>query len=171
MTVTETPRLRLRHLAATDAPFIRELMSDRDFIHSVGDRGVRTLEDARRYLSAGPLASYEQHGFGLCAVELKASDLAIGLCGLLRRETHPDVEVGFALLPGFRGQGYALEAARAALEFGSQALGLTRIVAITAPGNQASIRILEALGMRYERMVRFSDEGESRLFVLETGRG
>ncbi len=169
MIVTETPRLRLRQLTSEDAPFILELMSDGDFIRNVGDRGVRTLEDARHYLATGPLASYQHYGFGLCAAELKASAVTIGLCGLLRRETHPDVEVGFALLPRFRGQGYALEAARGALRFGTQGLGFTRIVAITAPGNQASIRILETLGMQYERMVRFSDDGESRLFVLDTG--
>jgi RimJ/RimL family protein N-acetyltransferase len=170
VTVTETPRLRLRRLAGADAPFILELMSDEAFIRNVGHRGVRTLEDAQRYLAAGPLASYEQYGFGLYAVELRSSADTIGLCGLLRRETHPDVELGFALLARFRRQGYALEAARAALEFGVQALGLARVVAITAPGNRASIRILETLGMKYERMVRFGADGESRLFVLESRR-
>jgi [ribosomal protein S5]-alanine N-acetyltransferase len=170
MIVTETPRLRLRHLARADAPFILELMSDHDFLRNIGDRGVHTLEDARHYLTSGPLASYERYGFGLCAVELKASGVTIGLCGLLHRETHPDVEVGFALLPRFRGQGYALEAARAVLEFGTRELGLERLVAITRAGNEASIRILEALGLKYERTVRFTDDGESCLFVLDAAR-
>ena len=166
--LTETPRLRLRPLADADAPFILELLNDPDFLSNVGDRGVRNLQDARRYIEAGPAASHRRHGFGLCAVELKASAVVIGLCGLLRRDTHPDVEIGFALLPRFRHQGYALEAAQAALRLGTQVLGLGRIVAITSPGNSASIRILEALGLKFERLVRFSEDGsESRLFVLE----
>jgi [ribosomal protein S5]-alanine N-acetyltransferase len=169
--VTETPRLRLRHLASADAPFILELLNDPDFLGNVGDRGVRNLQDARRYIETGPVASYRRHGFGLCAVELKASGAAIGLCGLLRRDTHPDVEIGFALLPRFRHQGYAREAAQAALRLGTRVFGLGRIVAITSPGNSDSIRILETLGLRFERTVRFSDDGsESRLFVFDASR-
>jgi len=166
--VTETPRLRLRHLTHADAPFILELLNDPDFLGNVGDRDVRNLHDARRYIESGPAASHRRYGFGLCAVELKASAAVIGLCGLLRRDTHPDVEIGFALLPRFRHQGYALEAAQAVLRLGTQVLGLGRIVAITSPGNAASIRILETLGLKFERLVRFSDDGsESRLFVLD----
>jgi RimJ/RimL family protein N-acetyltransferase len=169
--VTETPRLRLRHLVSADAPFILELLNDPDFLSNVGDRGVRNLHDACRYIESGPAASHWHHGFGLCAVELKASTAAIGLCGLLRRDTHPDVEIGFALLPRFRHQGYALEAAQAALRLGTQVLGLGRIVAITSPGNSDSIRILETLGLKFERMVNFSDDGrESRLFVFDSPR-
>jgi [ribosomal protein S5]-alanine N-acetyltransferase len=134
--VTETPRLRLRHLASADAA-----------------------------------ASHRRHGFGLCAMELKTSADTIGLCGLLRRDTHPDVEIGFALLPRFRHQGYALEAAQAALRLGTQVLGLGRIVAITSPGKSDSIRILETLGLKFERMVNFGDDGsESRLFVFDNPR-
>ena len=152
--VTETPRLRLRHLTDADAPFILELLNDPDFLSNVGDRDVRNLHDARRYIESGPAASHRRYGFGLC--------------GLLRRDTHPDVEIGFALLPRFRHQGYALEAAQAVLRLGTQVLGLGRIVAITSPGNAASIRILETLGLKFERLVRFSDDGsESRLFVLD----
>jgi len=169
--VTETPRLRLRHLASADAPFILELLNDPDFLSNVGDRGVRNLHDAWRYIESGPVASHRRPGFGLCAVELKAAAAAIGLCGLLRRNTHPDVEIGFALLPRFRHHGYALEAAQAALRLGTQVLGLERIVAITAPGNSDSIRILETLGLKFERMVNFSDDGrESRLFVFDNPR-
>jgi RimJ/RimL family protein N-acetyltransferase len=90
------------------------------------------------------------------------------MCGLLRRDSHPDVEIGFAFLPQARHRGYALEAAAATLQLGVDALGLTRIVAITAPDNAASIRILKHLGLRFERMVHFTPDGrESRLFVYE----
>jgi RimJ/RimL family protein N-acetyltransferase len=168
MTVCETRRLQLRHVSESDAPFILELLTDPDFLANVGDRGVHSLHEAQRYIVSGPGASYARYGFGLWVVELKAPALAIGLCGLLRRDTHPDVEIGFALLPAFRRQGYALEAARATLQVGTQLLGLTRIVAITAPTNRGSIRILESLGLTFERMVRFTaDGGESRLFVLD----
>ena len=167
MTVLETDRLRLRHLSAADAPLILELLNDPDFIRNIGDRGVRTLEEARQYILTGPAASYEQHGFGLDLVESRQSGLGVGICGLLRRDCHPDVELGFAFLPAARGQNYAFEAGRATLDFGIRSLGLTRIVAVTAPDNIASIRVLEKLGFRFDSMVSWPNpERESRLFVL-----
>lgn len=168
MSVAETARLRLRHLTAADAAFVLELLTDPAFIANVGDRGVHELEEARRYIAEGPGASYERFGFGLYLVERKADARALGLCGLLRRESHPDVEIGFALLPQARGNGYALEAATATMKLATESLALTRIVAITAPGNKDSIRVLERVGLRFERMVHFTPDGrESRLFVFE----
>ena len=169
--VTETTRLRLRELASCDAAFIVELLNDPGFITHVGDRGIRTPQDAQRYIASGPAASYARHGFGLYVVELKTAAVAVGLCGLLRRDTHPDVEIGFALLASFRRRGYTLEAARAVMRLALGPLGLTRIVALAAPGNLASIRILEALGLAFERVVNFAEDGrESRLYVLDTAR-
>jgi RimJ/RimL family protein N-acetyltransferase len=169
VTIAETPRLRLRLLRHEDAPFIFALYSDPDFIRNVGDRGVHSVEDAARYLEGGLVASYAKHGFGLYAVELKNSTAAIGICGLLRRDSHDDVEIGFAMLPGYRGQGYTLEACRAVVDLGLNAMGLTRIVAIAAPSNLTSAHILEKLGMKYERRVFFTSGGaESSLFVLDT---
>ncbi|HKD55681.1 MAG TPA: GNAT family N-acetyltransferase [Steroidobacteraceae bacterium] len=169
MIVAETPRLRLRRLLSSDAPFIVELLNDPDFIRNVGDRGVRTLADAQRYIESGPAASYARHGFGLYVVELRDAAAAAGLCGLLHRDTHPDVEIGFALLPRYRRHGYTLEAARAALRLGMETLRLRRIVAITAPDNLPSVRILETLGLKFAGLVRFAEDGrESRLYVLES---
>jgi [ribosomal protein S5]-alanine N-acetyltransferase len=166
--VAETTRLRLRYIADGDAAFIVELLNDPDFLRNVGDRGVRDQSDARRYIISGPVASYQRFGFGLYLIELRGSAEAIGLCGLLHRDTHPDVEIGFALLPRFRGRGYALEAARATLHLATVTFALQRLVALTAPDNDSSMRVLEALGFRFERLVRFAeDQGESRLFVLE----
>ncbi|MGH8267006.1 MAG: GNAT family N-acetyltransferase [Steroidobacteraceae bacterium] len=168
MTVCESARLRLRQLSCSDAPFVLELLNDPAFLVNVGDRGVRTLEDARRYLETGALASYACHGFGMWLTELKSPAAPIGLCGLLRRDWHPDVEIGFALLPRFRRHGYALEAARATLWLATHSLGLKRVVALTAPDNAGSIRILASLGLKFERLARFGEHGEqSRLFVLE----
>lgn len=166
--ILETERLRLRHLAPADAPFILELLNDPGFIRNIGDRGVRTLEQARKYILTGPGASYEQHGFGLNLVESKQSGSGVGICGLLRRECHPDTEIGFALLPKARGQNYAFEAACAVVDFAVRSQQLARIVALTAPDNFASIRVLERLGFRFERMVAWMDPVRgSRLFVFE----
>jgi RimJ/RimL family protein N-acetyltransferase len=166
--VAQTPRLRLRQVLSRDAPFIIELLNDPEFIRNVGDRGVRTLADAQRYIESGPAASYARYGFGLYVIELRDTAAAAGLCGLLHRDTHADVEIGFALLPRYRRRGYTLEAARAALRLGLQSLQLTRIVAITAPDNIPSMRILETLGLEFAGLVRFAEDGrESRLYVLE----
>jgi [ribosomal protein S5]-alanine N-acetyltransferase len=168
MMIIETERLLLRTLSEADAPFVLALLTDPDFRTQVGDRGVHDLESARRYAREGPGASYARHGFGLNVMQLKQTSAAVGLCGLLRRDSHPDVEIGFALLPQARRQGLALEAAAATLSWGFNALGLKRIVAITAPDNARSIRILERIGLRFERMAQFSADGTpSRLFVVE----
>ena len=170
MSVTETARLRLREMRDDDASFILEVLTDPDFIANVGDRGVHDLSAARRYIADGPGSSYAKYGFGLYLVELLADRAPLGICGLLRRDSHPDVEIGFAFVPRARGHGYALEAARATLAYAQSTLGLTRVVALTAPANRPSIRILESIGLRFERMVRFTpDAGERRLFVFERG--
>ena len=167
MTVIETARLRLRWLQPEDAAFILELLSDPQFLANVGDRGVRDLQSARRYIEDGPGASYRRFGFGLYAVQLKAAGEPLGLCGLLRRDSHPDVELGFAMLPRARRRGYTSEAAAATLEFAFSELHLKRIVAITAPHNDASMHILQRLGMRPEGRVHFTADGESQLFGIE----
>jgi [ribosomal protein S5]-alanine N-acetyltransferase len=164
----ETARLRLRHLSGADAPFMLELLNDPDFIRNVADRGVRTEDEAQHYILKGPATSYDQHGFGLYLVEAKDSEAPVGICGLLRRDCHPDVEIGFAFLPAARGQSYASEAGRAVLDFGTRALQLPRIVALTAPANFASMRVLEKLGFHFDRMVSWMNPTRgSRLFVFE----
>lgn len=161
----ESERLSLRRLNAGDAEFILELLNDPSFIQNIGDRGVRTVEDACRYIANGPVASYEKFGFGLYLVQIKESGVPIGICGLLKRESLADVDVGFAFLPGFRQKGYAFESAAAVMRYGRDVLGLNRIVAITAPENEGSIRVLEKLGLRFEKMVHLLGHGrESKLF-------
>jgi RimJ/RimL family protein N-acetyltransferase len=146
-----------------------ELLNDPDFIRNIADRGVRTEDQARRYILESLAVSYEQHGFGLYLVESKQSGLGVGICGLLRRDCHPDVEIGFAFLPAARGQKYGSEAGRAVLDFGLRALHLQRIVALTAPDNFASMRVLEKLGFHFDRMVYWMNPTPgSRLFVLES---
>ncbi len=159
-------RLALRPLDEGDAAFMLELLNDADFIRNIADRGVRTLADARAYIAAGPVESYARNGFGLWRVEERGQDVAIGICGLVRRPGLDDVDIGFAFLPAWRGKGYARESATAVLEYARSALGLERVVAIVAPANAASAAVLESVGMRFERMIAFGDAGEPlRLFA------
>jgi ribosomal-protein-alanine N-acetyltransferase len=167
--VLETERLVLRRLATDDAPFLLELLNEPSFLRYIGDKGVRTEADARRYVEAGPLASYERFGFGLYRVELRESGEPIGMCGLLKRDALPDVDVGFAFLPR---KGYAFESAAAVLAHARDALGRGRILAITTPDNVASIRLLEKLGFRFERMARVPEDGpEVKVFGREASGG
>ena len=164
----ETPRLRLRDLAPADAAFMLTLLNEPSFVENIGDRDVRTLADARTYIENGPIASYARHGFGLYLVELRASAAPIGICGLLRRDTLPDPDLGFAFLPAYWKQGYAFESAAAVRDYARAELGLGRLLAITNPTNAGSIRLLERLGFRFERMARMGDgQPELRLFVDE----
>lgn len=150
MIVCETERLILRRLEPGDAAFIVELLNDPDWLRYIGDKGVRTLDDARAYLENGPIAMYARHGFGLYCVELKSDSTPIGMCGLIKRDTLPDVDIGFAFLPQYRARGYAREAAQATLAHGRDAIGLKRVVAITSPDNDASGRLLQAIGLSFE---------------------
>jgi|ERR1043166_1908998 RimJ/RimL family protein N-acetyltransferase len=165
MSVLETERLVLRQLSSDDAPFIVELLNQPSFIRYIGDKEVRSTEDAIRYIETGPAASYERFGFGLYLVELKESGASIGMCGLIKRDTLPDVDVGFAFLPDYWSQGLAFEAANAVMNYGREALGLRRIVAITSLDNTASIRLLEKIGLRFERLIKLADDQpEVKLF-------
>ena len=154
MQVLETERLVLRHLTLDDAAFMQVLVNDPTWLRFIGDRGVRSIDDAREYLRKGAMASYAQHGFGLYMTELKEGAQPIGICGLVKRDTLPDVDVGFALLPQFAGHGYAGEAAAAVMEHARSKFGLTRVVAITNPDNHGSIRVLEKIGLSFERLIR-----------------
>ena len=170
--VLETERLRLRRLQADDAAFILRLVNDPEWLRYIGDRGVRTLEDAERYIENGPAAMYRRHGFGLFAVERKDKAGPIGICGLLRRDILPDVDIGFAFLPQFRGAGYALESARATLAWARDALGLRRVVAITAPHNERSQALLRKIGLAFEKTTRLSGETEDvALFGIDWKAG
>ena len=151
MNVLETERLSLRRLTVDDAPFIFKLVNEPSWLRFIGDRGVRTVADARNYLSMGPLAMYRQRGFGLYLTTLRDAEVPIGLCGLIKRDTLPDVDIGFAVLPEFRGRGYALEAARAVLEHAKGRFGLERIVAITSPENGDSIKLLANIGFTFDK--------------------
>ena len=146
-----------------------ELVNDRSWIDNIGERNVRTLEEARRYIEDTAIAMYERLGFGLYAVDLEETGEPIGISGLVKRENLDDVDLGFAFLPRFWGAGYALEASRAVLSHATATLGCRRIVAIVSRHNQRSIRLLGKLGFRFERMVALKPDGEPvELHALES---
>jgi RimJ/RimL family protein N-acetyltransferase len=163
-----TQRLELRQLDAGDAPFMLELLNDPAFIANIGDRGVRTVEGAARYIEDRMASSYVRHGHGLYLVESRTTGAAIGICGLVRRDYLDDPDIGFAFLPQFLGQGYALEAARAVRAHAFGALRLPRLLAITSPHNTRSIHLLEKIGLRFERMIIPPGEAnEIRLYTSD----
>lgn len=170
MNELQTERLFLRRLApAYDADFILELLNEPSFLRYIGDKGVRDRASACRYIETGPMASYARFGFGLLRVELRDGGQPIGICGLLKRDTLKDVDVGFAFLPRYWSRGYAFEAASAVLAEGRAKFGLKRIVAITSPDNEASIRLLGRLGFHPEGLARLSDsEPPVKLFASES---
>ncbi|HUF00672.1 MAG TPA: GNAT family N-acetyltransferase [Anaerolineales bacterium] len=165
MTILETERLILRQLTQDDAEFMSELLNDPSWIQNIGDRNIKTLDDARSYILNGPVASYTKNGFGLYLVVLKETNESIGICGLIKRDGLDDIDIGYALLPKFWSKGYAVEAARVVKAYAKDVIGLKRVVAITDPANAGSIRVLEKIGLRFEKMVRLSaDDIELKLF-------
>jgi ribosomal-protein-alanine N-acetyltransferase len=163
----ETARLALRRFVFEDAPWVVTLLNQPSFIENIGDRGVRNVDDAQRYLRDGPMGMYEKHGFGLWHVSRRSDGVFVGMCGLLKRDILPDVDVGYALLPDHWGQGYAFEAASATIEHGARRFGLKRIVGVVSDHNAASIGLLEKLGMRFERMFPLhAGEPDVRLYSM-----
>jgi RimJ/RimL family protein N-acetyltransferase len=150
--VLETMRLRIRPLTYLDAPFILELLNDDAFLRYIGDKKVRTLDDARSYIGQGPMASYAQHGYGLNLVELRETGAPAGICGILKREALDAPDLGFAFLPAYRRLGFAHEASAAVLDDAAKRLGLSRVLAFTNPDNTASIGLLERLGFSFDRL-------------------
>jgi RimJ/RimL family protein N-acetyltransferase len=168
LNVIETERLNLREVGEADAAFILELLNDPDFIRNVADRGVRTLEDARHYIAEKFANSYGRDRIGFWLVETKDAKAPAGVCGLIRRDALPGVDVGYAFLPPFRSKGYAYESASAVLAYARDVVGLRRLYAIVNPDNAVSVRVLEKLGMSFERMVSLSpDEPEISLFAVD----
>ncbi len=164
MTAIETERLELAEFSEEDAEFVLQLVNEPSFLRYIGDRGVRTLADARRYISDGPVAGYARHGHGLLRVVRKADRVAVGMCGVLKRDTLPDPDIGFSFLPGYWSRGYAFESAAAVMKHARETLGLGRILAITTQDNLPSMRLLGRLGFRFDRMIAVGSE-ELRLFV------
>ncbi|HEU0152236.1 MAG TPA: GNAT family N-acetyltransferase [Arenimonas sp.] len=164
-TLIDTPRLRLSELDEGDAAFALELLNTEGFLQHIGDRGVRSLDDARRFLREGPCASYAANGFGLWKVTRKSDGATVGMSGLVRRESLPKPDLGYAFLPAHAGQGLASEAGAAVLGHAFGVLRLAQVLAIVSPDNAGSVRVLQKLGMR-EWGLREFDGKMLRVFTL-----
>jgi len=167
--ILETERLILREIVESDAEFIFALLNQPSFIKYIGDRNVRTIEQAREFIENRYRQSYREHGFGLYAVELKSEipnpKSQIGICGFVKRDSLPDADIGFAFLPQFCGKGYALESANAVMKYGRDVLGLARVLAITSQDNESSGRLLEKIGFKFESLIKMPpDTEELKLF-------
>ena len=164
MTITlETERLRLRRVTEDDAEFVMRLLNEPSYLAHIGDKGVRTLDDARGYIRGNPMATYARHGFGMDAVELRDGTV-VGMCGLLKRDhlEHPDL--GYSFLPEHWGQGYAVEAARGVLRHAHEVLGLATVYAVTNLDNHASARVLERSGFVAGDVIPWTGGEQVRLF-------
>jgi RimJ/RimL family protein N-acetyltransferase len=159
LSVIDTARMRLRELNFDDAEFILKLLNEAGFLRYIGDKGVRTLTDAREYILKGPMDSYQRNGFGLFAACLR-DGTPIGICGLVRREGLSDPDVGFAFLSPYWSKGYAVESAAAVLSHARRELNIARIVAITSIDNRGSIAVLEKIGLKFEAMIRLTEQSE-----------
>jgi RimJ/RimL family protein N-acetyltransferase len=156
----ETSRLELRRLSEDDAPFMLELLNEPSFIQNIGDRGVRTIDEAREYIALGPIASYARFGFGLYLVEMKAPRTSIGICGILKRDQLPEPDIGFAFLPSYWSKGYAWEAAFAVKAYAHDTLAFPQLLAIASPSNASSIRLLEKLGFTFTSLMTLTPEAD-----------
>lgn len=174
MRILETERLILRQIVETDAEFILDLLNQPSFIKYIGDRQVRTLDQAREYIAGRFTKSYAENNFGLYAVELKRENSEsenqrpIGVCGFVKRDSLPDADIGFAFLPQFEKKGYAFESAEAVMKYGRDELRLKRVLAITTPDNTSSIKLLEKIGLEFERLIKLpNDDEQLKLFSTD----
>ncbi len=158
MNIIETPRVILTEQTEDDASFIFELMNSPAWLKYIGDRNIRSVEDARTYIADGAIKSYKQSGFGFYLVKLKESLVPIGISGLVKRDTleHPDI--GFAFLPEYEGEGYGYESASAVMKYAREVLNIDTILAITSKDNVSSIKLLEKLGLTLKQFLTLGNE-------------
>lgn len=157
----ETERLRFRAMSETDDEFILDLLNSSGWQEFIGDKNVHNVEQARSYIRNSIESSYKNNEFGIWVVCLRDSGAVVGTCGLVNRDTLPDIDIGYAFLPQFYGQGFATEASLAVLSFAKNSLNLKRVLAIVSHGNHASVKVLEKLS--------FESRGDYSLGPLEDG--
>lgn len=158
MTSLRTERLTLIPPTEADADFVLELLNDPGWLQNIGDRGVRTLDDARSYI-------VERFGKSLWLVVRDAAGERLGMCGIVEgREGLDSPDLGYAFLARHSGKGYATEAARVVLAHAREVLGLTKIAAITTPTNTASQRVLEKVGFKFQQMINLPGHAEASAY-------
>jgi RimJ/RimL family protein N-acetyltransferase len=165
ISIFETERLKIRDFTLDDAEFIIKLLNTEGWLKYIGDRNVKTTEQAIKYLENGPFKSYQDHGFGLWMVESKSDSQPVGMCGILKRNYLPNPDIGFAFLPEFNGLGYAFEAAMATMNYAKNVLTITVIDAITLEANSRSIKLLEKIGMKFIKPILIPGDNDE-LFLF-----
>jgi RimJ/RimL family protein N-acetyltransferase len=164
--IAETERLIISKFTVEDAPFFLELVNSPHWIKYIGDRNIKTLLQAEQGIINGHIKSYETHGFGFYKLTLKETNKFIGTVGLIKRDTLEHVDIGFAFLPEYEGYGYGFESSKAILKLAKDEFKLKTILAITLSTNKPSIKLLEKLGLSFQKMVKpFEDDKELMLFV------
>ena len=168
MIITQTSRIIIRqYQQEEDAPFLKELMNSPKWLQFIGDRNIHTLEDAQNYITDKFFKSYEANGFGYYVIERKEDKIPVGTCGLVNRETIGGIDIGYALLPMYEGNGYAFEATQALYNYAKNTLQIHPILAITLPKNKASVKLLEKLGLTYKKMISFPEENEDLMLFSD----
>lgn len=158
MKILETERLILREVIGNDAEFVLDLLNQPSFIQFIGDRGVRTVEQAREYIKTRFTKSYRDNGFGLYLIVLKTDAAPVGVCGFVKRDTLPDPDIGFALLPQYERKGYGFESAFAVMQYGKNTLHLQRVLAITSLDNESSGKLLEKIDFVFDCEIKIGNE-------------
>lgn len=166
MTLIDTDRLSIRYIKVEDFNFIFRLLNDPSWIKYIGDKGIKTEDDAKNYIQTGPLQMYKNFGFGLYLVTLKETAVPIGLCGLIKRPSLENIDLGYAFLPEYTGKGYAFEATKSVLQYGKEQLTIDKIVAITTLDNFSSEKVLLKLGFTFDSLIKEKNEAEQlKLFT------
>lgn len=166
MTILETQRLSLCHIEKEHAPFLLNLLNTPNYHKYIGDRNVRSIADAEAYIMNGPVKSYERFGFGFYIVNLKEENTPIGMCGLVKRDTMKDTDIGFAFLPEHEGKGYGFESALAVMQWAKKQFNLKALAGIVLEDNPASIRLLEKLGLKFKEKFMM-DQEELMLYRID----
>jgi RimJ/RimL family protein N-acetyltransferase len=165
--ILETERLELRWMTLDDAPMMFAVWNDPAFMQFVGDRGIRTIDEAQTCMQQGPLHLYTEYGYGPFRVIHRDDGADMGVCGLYRRDGLDEPDIGFAFLPEFRGRGFGYEASVAVLDHARDDLKLPRVTAIVSPENSASIGLLEKLGLHYDKLMRLpGDDKDVSLYSI-----
>lgn len=169
MIVAETERLILSKVTLEDAPFFLELMNTPHWLKYIGDRNIKSIQDAEETITSRHLESYKNHGFGFYKVLLKAeSHKTIGIAGLIKRDELEEVDIGFGFLPDYEGQGFGFEASVAVMQLAKEVFHIKKLVAITNLENHNSIKLLEKLGLIFEKKVNPFDEDKELLLFAKT---
>jgi [ribosomal protein S5]-alanine N-acetyltransferase len=167
MTLIDTNRLVIRNITEQDFHFIFRLLNEPSWIKYIGDKGIKTEDDAKNYIRTGPLQMYKDFGFGLFLVTLKENSVPIGLCGLIKRPSLENIDLGYAFLPEYTGKGYAFEATKAVIQYGKEQLSINKIVAITTIDNLNSEKVLLKLGFSFDSLIKENNASEELKFFTK----